>query len=181
MRAAGSPADLVESFALPVPSIVICHLLGVPYQDHAFFQARSATLINRAAPVDAVRAAADELRSYLGSLVESKRTAPDRTDDLLGRLIAERLETGELTGPELVGVAMLLLIAGHETTAKMIGLSVLLLLQRPDQFAALRADPGLAPGLVEELLRYRNAGRCFGLQAGGEGPRWEGRQARAVP
>jgi cytochrome P450 len=179
MRDAGPPADLVESFALPVPSIVICHLLGVPYQDHAFFQSRSSALLNRAASVDEVRAAADDLRDYLGSLVESKRAAPDRADDLLGRLIAERMETGELTGPELVGVALLLLIAGHETTANMIGLSVLLLLQRPDQLAALRADPGLAPGLVEELLRYLTIVRTGLLRVATEDVEIGGRRIRA--
>jgi cytochrome P450 len=154
MRAAGPPADLVESFALPVPSMVICHLLGVPYQDHAFFQARSRILLDRTATTDRVRAAAGELRDYLRTLVEAKRAARERGDDLLGRLVTERVDPGELTVDELVGMGLLLLIAGHETTANMIGLSTLLLLQHPDQLAALRADPGLAAGLVEELLRY---------------------------
>jgi cytochrome P450 len=154
MRDAGPPADLVESFALPVPSMVICHLLGVPYRDHGFFQARSRVLLDRAATVELARAAVGDLREYLRTLIEEKRAAQDRSDDLLGRLITERVDTGELTVAELIGMALLLLIAGHETTANMIGLSTLLLLQHPGHLAALRADPGLAPGLVEELLRY---------------------------
>jgi cytochrome P450 len=154
MRDAGPPADLVESFALPVPSMVICHLLGVPYQDHEFFQARSSTLLDRRTTAEQVSRAADELRDYLEALVDAKRAAHSRTGDLLSRLIAERLDTGELTQRELVGMALLLLIAGHETTANMIGLSTLLLLQYPDRLTALASDPSRAAGLVEELLRY---------------------------
>lgn len=150
MRAAGPPADLVTSFALPVPSMVICHLLGVPYRDHAYFQERSRILLDRAATIDSVRTAIDELRQYLRELIDTKRDG----DDLLSRLTRERVRTGELGVGELVGIGLLLLIAGHETTANMIGLSTLLLLQHPDRLAALRGDPALAAGMVEELLRY---------------------------
>lgn len=152
LQAAGPPTDLVASFALPVPSLVICHLLGVPYADHAFFQTRSAILLDRDAAPLRVRDAVVELRTYLGELVRSRHTAPG--DDLISRLVAERVATGELDGDELVGMALLLLIAGHETTANMIGLSVLLLLQHPEHLAALRADDDLADAMVEELLRY---------------------------
>jgi len=152
MEAAGPPTDLVAAFALPVPSLVICHLLGVPYTDHAFFQQRSGILLDRsAAPVRVGEAVAD-LRGYLGALIDAKRA--QHTDDLLGRLVTERVETGELTPAELIGMALLLLIAGHETTANMIGLSTLLLLQHPTHLQALREDADLADDLVEELLRY---------------------------
>jgi cytochrome P450 len=152
MVAAGPPADLVGAFALPVPSLVICHLLGVPYDDHSFFQARSRVLLSSSVPMDEAQAASDELRDYLSRLVTAKER--DGGDDLLGRLVDERMPTGELDHDAAVGMAVLLLIAGHETTANMIGLSTLLLLSHPAQFAALRADPGRAPALVEELLRY---------------------------
>jgi cytochrome P450 len=154
MAEAGPPADLVEAFALPVPSMVICHMLGVPYADHEFFQSRSRTLLARDSDPDEVQRAADELQAYLDRLVATKEADPQGADDLLGRLIAERLPTGELSHDDVVGVAMLLLIAGHETTANMIGLGTLVLLQHPHQFAALREDPGLAAAAVEELLRY---------------------------
>ncbi|MFG2057483.1 cytochrome P450 [Micromonospora sp. NPDC048930] len=154
LRDAGPPADLVAHFALPVPSMVICHLLGVPYADHAFFQERSRTLIDRAAPPDRVQRHVVELRGYLHHLVETKVAAGDRTDDLLSRLARDRVDTGELAVEELVGMAVLLLIAGHETTANMIGLSVLLLLRHPARYAALRADQGMADTLVDELLRH---------------------------
>ncbi|MFD2763014.1 cytochrome P450 [Micromonospora eburnea] len=153
LRDAGPPADLVAHFALPVPSMVICHLLGVPYADHEFFQERSRTLIDRDASPEHRQRHARELRDYLRRLVETKVAAGDRTDDLLSRLARDRVDTGELAVDELVGMAVLLLIAGHETTANMIGLSTLLLLRHPARYAALREDPGHADGLVEELLR----------------------------
>jgi cytochrome P450 len=154
MRAAGPPADLIGAFALPVPSMVICHLLGVPYADHEFFQQRSRTLLDRNSTVEAVQAAIEELRGYLRALVDARTRSAEPGDDLLGRLIVERVATGELDEAELAGMALLLLIAGHETTANMIGLSTLVLLRHPESLAALRAEPKLAGGLVEELLRF---------------------------
>jgi cytochrome P450 len=152
------PADLVEHFALPVPSLVICHLLGVPYDDHAYFQQRSKVLLDRSADPADVRDAAIALRSYLGHLIEAKRTSGNPGDDLLGRLVSDRVRTGELEIGELIGMATLLLIAGHETTANMIGLSVLLLQQHREVWQRLQtggADPDAeADAVVEELLRY---------------------------
>ncbi|AGZ42539.1 cytochrome P450 [Actinoplanes friuliensis] len=152
LAAAGPPADLVEHFALPVPSLVICHLLGVPYADHAFFQQRSAILLDQSADPLKLRDAIGELRGYLADLIEARRQQP--AEDLIGRLVTERVATGELDAEELIGMSLLLLIAGHETTANMIGLSTLLLLQHPEHLAALRDDEDLADGMVEELLRY---------------------------
>src|SRR5690349_7712514 len=89
--AAGPPADLVETYALPVPSLVICHLLGVPYADHHYFQERSRLLLSRSTPMERIRAAADELRGYLEDLVTTKESAGG--DDLVARLAA-RISTG---------------------------------------------------------------------------------------
>jgi cytochrome P450 len=151
--AAGPPADLVAHFALPVPSMVICHLLGVPYSDHDLFQSRSRTLIDRSKPPLERQNASLELRAYLAELVARKQVEGG-SDDLIGRLAQERLATGEITVADLVGVALLLLIAGHETTANMIGLSVLVLLQHKDQLRRLRDQPELIDDAVEELLRF---------------------------
>src|SRR5262249_39710317 len=125
MVAAGPPADLVEAYALPVPSLVICHLLGVRYADHAYFQERSRLLLNRSTPIEDVRRAADELREYLSNLVTAKER--EGGDDLVARLAA-RIGAGGLIQDDVVGVSLLLLIAGHETTANMIGLSTMALL-----------------------------------------------------
>ena len=152
LRDSGPPADLVTSFSLPVPSMVICHLLGVPYADHDFFQKRSQAFMSGATTREDRMAAIQELRAYLAHLVGEKKRAGS-ADDLLGRL-AVTTGNGGLTADELVGAALLLLTAGHETTAHMIGLGTLTLLEHPQQYAALRANPGIAADTVEELLRY---------------------------
>ncbi|BCJ56100.1 cytochrome P450 [Actinoplanes sp. NBRC 14428] len=145
-------ADLVRALALPVPSLVICELLGVPYADHDFFQNCTAKLVSRSTPDDERGRAVDDLRGYLSDLITRKEAEPG--DDLFSRQLARRREQGELDRPGLVSMAFLLLAAGHETTANMISLGVVGLLSNPDQLAALRADPGRTPMAVEELLRY---------------------------
>lgn len=152
MRAAGQPADLISSFALPVPSMTICHLLGVPYEEHERFQAQSLTIMDRASGPAEIEAALTDLGALMFKLIEAKSADPG--DDLLSRLVVEQVGPGHLRVEELLGIGMLLLIAGHETTANMIGLSVLALLEHPEHLAALREDPERAPDLVEELLRY---------------------------
>ncbi|EWM17314.1 LOW QUALITY PROTEIN: cytochrome P450-SU2, partial [Kutzneria sp. 744] len=99
MLAGDKPADLVTDFALPVPSLVICELLGVPYSDHDFFQARSKKLVARSTPVEEAVKAGDELREYLLDLVAAKEKEP--TDDLIGRLVSDQLANGELTRREV--------------------------------------------------------------------------------
>jgi cytochrome P450 len=148
------PVDLVEAFALPVPSLVICHLLGVPYADHDFFQQRSRILIARDEAVERVVAAQDDLTGYLDGVVAQKLADPG--DDLLSNLAVEHVATGELSQREAARMAVLLLIAGHETTANMIALGTLALIEHPDQLAALgdSDDPAFLAGAVEELLRY---------------------------
>jgi cytochrome P450 len=152
MLAGPRPADLVQALSLPVPSQVICELLGVPYADHDFFQSRSSTLLRRSIPAGERIRARDELRSYLDELVSRKERVP--ADDLLGRQVAKRRENGTAGHDDLVSLALLLLIAGHETTANMISLGTVALLEHPGDIAAIREDPGKTPGAVEELLRY---------------------------
>lgn len=154
MLAGPTPADLVTALALPVPSLVICQLLGVPYADHDFFQACSKKLITRETPVDEAVATSEELRSYLLDLIAAKQKSP--TDDMIGGLVVGQLANGELTVGEIADMSVLMLIAGHETTANMIALGTLALLEHPDQLAELRDsdDPKLIANAVEELLRY---------------------------
>ncbi|OLT13864.1 cytochrome [Pseudonocardia sp. CNS-139] len=153
MLAGPSPADLVEAFALPMPSLVICALLGVPYTDHDFFQRNSKAVISRDVPQAERGAALHALAGYLDDLVGAKLADPG--DDLLSGL-AERVRAGELTRAEAARMGVLLLIAGHETTANMIALGTLALLRHPDQLAVLRDtdDPQVVARAVEELLRY---------------------------
>ncbi|MEU2425689.1 cytochrome P450 [Streptomyces sp. NPDC007851] len=152
MTAGPRPVDLVEALSLPVPSLVICELLGVPYADRDLFQRRAKTILDRASTLEQRGTAAAELRDYFGELVSSKEADPG--DDLLGRLIVNNRETGVFDHDGLIGVAMLLQLAGHETTANLISLSVVGLLENPGQLAALTADPAPVPQAVEELLRH---------------------------
>ncbi|MFE7118146.1 cytochrome P450 [Streptomyces sp. NPDC057654] len=151
MLAAGPTADLVSQFALPVPSLVICRLLGVPYADHDFFQNCSQRMI-QGEDAEGALAARRELADYLGTLVDKFVAEPGA--GLLSNLANEQLSKGEVDREGLVSDAILLLVAGHETTASMTSLSVITLLEHPDQHAALRDDPSLIPAAVEELLRY---------------------------
>ena len=150
MAAGGSPADLVEAFALPIPSLVICELLGVPYADREGFQRRANKQLDLALPIPERLDLARESREYMLDLVRRARRTPG--EDIIGMLVREHAD--ELTDDELVGVASLLLLAGHETTSNMLGLGTLALLRHPDQLAAVRDEPDAIGPAVEELLRW---------------------------
>ncbi|MET7389590.1 cytochrome P450 [Streptomyces sp. NPDC005529] len=149
----GGRADLVESFAYPLPLTVICELLGVPGPDRAAFRALSTEAV---APTSAESEydAFVRLAAYLGDLIEDKRSAGP-ADDLLSGLIRTTAEDGDRLSPEeLRGMAFVLLVAGHETTVNLIAGAVHALLTHPDQLTALRADMTLLDGTIEETLRY---------------------------
>jgi cytochrome P450 len=148
MREHGSPADLVPMFARPIPSLVICEMLGVPYAERDTFQRNTAVAMNLEHTVEQMNAAVAEIQTYLRDLVRRKRSQHD--DDLLSGLMV----SSDLDEEELTNVVFLLLVAGHETTANMLGLGTFALLQNPGQLAALRSDPALMDNAVEELLRY---------------------------
>ena len=150
MEKPGPPTDLVASFALPIPSLVICELLGVPYDDRDDFQRRSARQLDLSIPIAERLELVRRGREYMGSLVERARRQPG--DDILGMLVREH--GTELTDNELIGVAGLLLLAGHETTSNMLGLGTLALLRHPDQLVSVRDDPDAIGPAVEELLRW---------------------------
>ena len=150
MESAGSPTDLVQEFALPIPSLVICELLGVPYTDRAAFQARTSRLLDISLPMDERLELGRESRGYMADLVA--RAQALRGDDMLGMLVREHGD--DLSTDELIGIAGLLLVAGHETTSNMLGLGTLALLRRPQQLALVRDDPAAVGPAVEELLRW---------------------------
>ncbi|MDA2809394.1 cytochrome P450 [Nocardiopsis sp. RSe5-2] len=152
MLAGPNRADLVQDFALPVPSLVICELLGVPYADYDFFQRNSAAVINRDTPLPDRDAAMGALFSYLAGLVDDKAGSP--ADDVLSGL-AQRVRDGEIDRNEAAKIGVLLLIAGHETTANMIALGTVALLEHPAQLERVReGDEATVASAVEELLRY---------------------------
>jgi cytochrome P450 len=150
LERAGRPADLVAHFALPVPSLVICELLGVPYADRAEYQDRSARLLDTSLPMEQRGATLREDRDYMAGLVA--RAQADPGEDMLGMLVREHGD--DLSTDELIGIARLLLLAGHETTSNMLGLGTLALLRHPDQLAMIREDPARIEPAVEELMRW---------------------------
>jgi cytochrome P450 len=153
--------DLVSQLAYPLPVQIICELLGVPAADRAVFAGWSAAIADGLQPqlsqADAARATAaaqawQEFDGYFGELITARRASP--AGDLLSGLIGAEENGEHLTEREIVSTCVLLLVAGHETTVSLISNAVLALLRHPGQLAALRADPGLAAGAVEETLRY---------------------------
>ena len=150
LEGGGRPNDLVSHFALPVPSLVICELLGVPYADRAEFQHRTRCLLDVSLPIEQRVALQRESRAYMARLVEHAQTAPGV--DMLGMLVREHGH--DLSTAELIGIASLLLVAGHETTSNMLALGTLALLRHPEQLAMMRDDPTLVEPGIEELLRW---------------------------
>ncbi|MEU1342712.1 cytochrome P450 [Streptomyces sp. NPDC005827] len=153
MLAGPAPADLVEALALPLPTLMISELLGVPYEDHAFFQENAARGISHHVSAEESMRTFGALNEYLMHLVEKKAAEP--ADDALSD-IAARVTAGDITVPEAAMMGLGLLIAGHETSANMIGLGTVALLEHPEQLAVLREtdDPQVVAGAVEELLRH---------------------------
>ncbi|MET0132738.1 MAG: cytochrome P450 [Kibdelosporangium sp.] len=152
LLAGPKPSDLVESLSLPVPSLVICEMLGVPYSDHEFFQEHTTKLIKQSTPPEERWAALETIRGYMADLIaEKEKTLPD---DLLGRQIVKLREDGTYRRTSLAAMGFLLLAAGHETTANMISLSTMAFLRDREQLAVIKADPGKTPDAVEEMLRY---------------------------
>ncbi|GLY71266.1 cytochrome P450 [Amycolatopsis taiwanensis] len=143
----GPGADLVQYFGLPIPSLVICELLGVPYADREDFQRHSAELVRVGnSPEDRI-AAYLGLRDYMQELVLDKRAAPK--EDVLSGLTGS-----DLTDEELANIGFMLLGAGHDTTANMLALGTFALLHQPDQLDLLKTGSVGVAQVVEELLRY---------------------------
>lgn len=137
----------MEHYAIPLPSLMICELLGVPYEDRDEFNYHAGVALSMESTPEQVGATLRFIAGYLDTLVRVKRAAPG--DDMLSDLIVD----GKLTDDEVKGVTTLFL-AGHETTVNMIGMGVYALLTHPDQLQALLADPSLIEGTIEELLRF---------------------------
>ncbi|MGW4410560.1 cytochrome P450 [Nonomuraea sp. NPDC004702] len=171
MERLGPPADLVRVFAQPIPALMICELLGVPYADRDAFQHHAAALAGVDTDEQEQLAAYGELQRYMDGLVQAKRDRP--ADDLLGDLTAT-----DLTDEELAGVGTFLLAAGLDTTANMLALGTYALLSDPVQLDVLRAEPERAAQAVEELLRHLTIAHT-GVRAALEDVELAGRLIRA--
>ena len=150
--------DLIRELAFPLPVIVIADLLGVPAHHQDQFEAwsreaaRSVEPALSGAQVARVRVAFDQLRTYLGDLINHYRRHP--RDNLLSALVKAEADGDRLSAEDVLMTALLLLIAGHETTRNLLGNGVLALLRYPMQLHRLRQDPGLRESAVHEMLRY---------------------------
>ncbi|CAJ62738.1 Cytochrome P450 (sca-2) [Frankia alni ACN14a] len=164
MLAAGPPADLVLDYSLPIPSMVVADLLGVPYADHQFFEDATVRLLQATTPQGA-EAAGEELLNYLDEQIRLRERDPD--DTLLSRL-GEHVHDEGLGRDIINKIALALLVGGHDTTSQMIALGVVTLLDHPDQLAILRSDPSALPGVVEELLRMVSVTDLAGVRVATE-------------
>ncbi|ANZ42462.1 hypothetical protein BBK82_02975 [Lentzea guizhouensis] len=149
MEAKGGPVDLVTSLCLPLPSLVIAELLGVPPEHQELFQATARDMFGKNGSKDEYIAHATKLSEVLAPIVAQKRVSGS-TDDLIGLMANDT----DFSMEELIFLCIGMLAAGHETTSNFLGLFTLHLFERPDQLEVLRRDPSRADVVVEELLRY---------------------------
>ena len=148
-------ADLVDSYAFPLPIVVIAELLGIPPEDRDRFRVWSNTFVSPPLGEGALEQFvrhAEEFLAYLHDLFEHRRREP--ADDLVSALVQAEEQGDSLSESELYSMVVLLIVAGHETTVSLIANSVLALLSHPEELEKLRRDPSLVPAAVEELLRY---------------------------
>ncbi|GAA3384561.1 cytochrome P450 family protein [Cryptosporangium minutisporangium] len=151
MEAGPDRVDLLDAYAVPLPITVICELLGVPKDDRDDFRSWSNTIL-QFGDEETHTAAGAAMARYLTDLVDARREHAG--DDMLGAIVQASEDTDQLSRHEAISMAFLLLVAGHETTVNLIGTGTFALLRHPEQLAALRADPALVPGAVEEFLRW---------------------------
>lgn len=156
--------DLAADFSVQLPILVIAEMLGIPLADRQRFKQWSDVILNLSYAVTGGEAwarsrqefgaASVEMNDYLAGLLAERRATPK--DDLLTRLAVARIEGEQLTQAEILGFFQLLLLAGSETTTNLINNGMLSLMENPDQLERLRADPGLLPSAIEEMLRFRS-------------------------
>ncbi|KAL4876111.1 cytochrome P450 55A2 [Aspergillus karnatakaensis] len=149
------PVDFIANFSLPIPSLVIYHILGIPAEDIEYLTKTNAVRSNGSSTAAAAQDANQELLKYLDQLVDKRAT--DLKDDLISSLIKDQLNPGHLERLDVVQIAFLLLVAGNATMVSMINLGVVTLLQHPIQLEDLKNNPSLAAPFVEELCRFHTA------------------------
>ncbi len=150
--------DLMKAFAVPLPTIVIARMIGVPERDLDRFKVWSDQLARALEPLltpeeeELVYQSDLQLAEYFRAIIEQRRREP--RDDLVSRLVEAEEQGDKLTPGETIVMLRLLLAAGNETTTNLIGNGFRALLRHPDQLALLRERPELAAPAVEELLRW---------------------------
>jgi cytochrome P450 PksS len=153
-RAPDRQMELISQFSYPLPITVICEMLGIPPEDREQTRRWSEDLLSAQSPdrMEEIRRNIGEFIAYLRDLFARKRGTPG--DDLISQLLQVEVEGDRLTEDEVLAMVFILFVAGHITTVNLIANGVLAMLTNPEQAAKLRADPGLVPNAVEEVLRY---------------------------
>jgi cytochrome P450 len=150
--------EFMEELAVPLPVYVISELLGWPVEERHRLRPWSAAIVklyekdHTGSDEAQAEAATAEFADMLTQLVNERRKAP--AGDLISALVQVESDGDQLSHDELIASCMLLLNAGHEATVNAAGNSVLALLRHPDQLEQLKANPGLLPTAIEEMLRY---------------------------
>ncbi len=152
MMAKSPPADLVAELAQPLAAQVMCLILDIPYKGQDFFQRVASTIPNHYVGQDRLDAASEELTRFIAGTLESKAKHPG--DDVLSRLIVEQEAKGELARDDIIAMTRVMIVAGYDPAVHGVSLGLTALFFNPDQLAALRDDPALIAGGLEELLRY---------------------------
>lgn len=165
-----SGLDVVDELAYPLPVTVICELIGIPETDRAFVASWPRTQLCCSFESGSLKAAVElnqvgegarqveadrmqqQLRDYFAWLIDHRRD--NSGEDLVSALLAAEADGGQLSAEEINATLRLLFVAGYENAVNLLGHGTLALLRHPDQWAALRDDPTLATGVVDEVLRY---------------------------
>lgn len=157
----GDEFDLIDQLAYPLPVIVIAELLGIPPSDRELFRTWADGLMSMqvddlSSPDLALQVgeAMREMNEYLIAVCRQRRADPQ--DDVITKLVGAQADDQQLSEEEVANSASLLLLAGHITSNVMLGNAVLCLDENPEVADELRADPGLIPAALEEVLRYRS-------------------------
>lgn len=146
------PVDLIPKFALRIPSLVVCRMLGIDPDEQEYFQTRTATVDGRATSSEDIQRADAELFDFAERLVARNERAPGA--NMVGRLLTTSVRDGELSRQDLVAQVRVFMMAGHRTTLSQIGLSLLSVLSEAKLFAMMIEQPGIIGNAVQELLRY---------------------------
>jgi cytochrome P450 len=150
--------DLIKAVGYPLPVTVICELLGIPAEDQHLFgpwSSDASRMLDGDLDDETIQRGLISFMSlvnYLNGVFEERRAHP--RDDLLTRLLVAEEEGETLSDEELRTTVVLLFVAGHETTTNLIGNGTVALLRQRHEWERLCADPSLAPGAVEEVLRF---------------------------
>ena len=164
LSARGEPIDFFAEFAVPFPTTVTSDFLGIPKEDHLFFQERSRTRVaidlGPEAPIDAVR----QMRARVNEILVERMSGYEDRSDLIGRMLADHVLPGHMTRDEAAATLELLMMAGHETTANMLTLGLLSMLLEPAGLGTLAGDEAAIRNAVEEMLRFHSIVQYNGLR-----------------